>query len=103
MTDSFKNARLTAIRHVHNLNRLILSFEDRLDYEFDNVADFSLSGFFPHNILFDLYEYRLDNLPARLAAEFPILTFYLHSGEEWRIFHLSPQAGLGGIIVCATL
>lgn len=101
MSHTLRNARLTAIRHIHEQNRLILGFENLPDYEFDSVADFTLNGFFPHNILFDLYEYNLHNLPARLAAEFPILSFYLHSGENWRIYHLSPQAGLGGIVVCA--
>ncbi|SSY80937.1 hypothetical protein [Alysiella crassa] len=98
-----KNARLTAVRHLHQEDKLILSFENLPDREFCNVVDFSFSGFFPHNVLFDLYEYSLADLPPRIAAEFPVLSYYLHSGEEWQIFYLSPQAGLGGIIVCATL
>ncbi|AUX61397.1 hypothetical protein JF634_09770 [Simonsiella muelleri] len=99
----FQNARLTAIRHIESENKLILSFANLPDYEMNSVVDFSLSGFFPHNILFDLYEYSLATLPARLAAEFPVLSYYLHSGEDWQIFYLSPQVGLGGIVVCATL
>ncbi len=100
---SLKNARLTALRHIHDEDKLVLSFENLPDREFLNVVDFSFSGFFPHNVLFDLHEYSLSTLPARIAAEFPVLSYYLHSGDEWQIFYLSPQAGLGGIIVCATL
>lgn len=103
MSTSFQNARITGIRHIHAEDKLVLSFDDLPDREFYSVVDFSLNGFFPHNVLFDLHEYSLKTLPARIAAEFPVLSYYLHSGEEWQIFYLSPSAGLGGIIVCATL
>ena len=46
----FQNARLTAIRHIESENKLILSFANLPDYEMNSVVDFSLSGFFPHNI-----------------------------------------------------
>lgn len=100
---TFQNARITAVRHIHQEDKLILSFDNLPDREFTSVVDFSFNGFFPHNVLFDLHEYRLHDLPARIAAEFPVLSYYLHSGEDWQIFYLSPAAGLGGIIVCATL
>ena len=98
----YRNARLTAIRHLPAEEKLVLGFEGLPDCEFSGVADFSLNGFFQHNILFDIYEYDLTNLPPRIAAEFPTLSYYIHSGENWQIFHLSPQAGTGGIVVCAT-
>lgn len=100
---NLKNARLTGLKHLHQEDKLIFSFENLPDYELMNVVDFALNGFFPHNLLFDFYEYSIATLPARLAAEFPVLSYYLHSGDEWQIFYLSPQAGLGGIVVCATL
>ena len=101
-TQRYANARLTAIRHVPHEDKLILSFDEHEDCEFTSVVDFSLNGFYPHNILFDLYEYDLASLPPRLAAEFPTMSNYQHSGENWQIFHLAPQAGMGGVIVCAT-
>lgn len=103
LMSQFKNARLIAIRHIESENKLIFGFENLPDYELNCVVDFSLNGFFAHNILFDIYEYSIATLPARIAAEFPVLSYYLHSGEQWQIFYLSPQAGLGGIVVCATL
>ena len=101
-TRRYANARLTAIRHIPHEDKLILSFDEHEDCEFTGVVDFSLNGFYPHNILFDVYEYDLASLPPRIAADFPNLSYYIHSGENWQIFHLSPQAGMGGIIVCAT-
>ena len=85
-TRRYANARLTAIRHIPHEDKLILSFDEHEDCEFTGVVDFSLNGFYPHNILFDLSN----------------LSYYIHSGENWQIFHLSPQAGMGGVIVCAT-
>ena len=98
----YKNARLTSIEHVHEQDKLILGFEGLPNYEFTGVVDFSLNGFYPNNVLFDVYEYDLSNLPPSIAAEFPSLSYYIHSGENWQIFHLSPQAGTGGVIICAT-
>lgn len=103
MTTLYQNVRLTKIHHVHQEDKLILGFEGLPEHEFTCVVDFCLNGFYPYNILFDVYEYEVANLPSRLAAEFPSLSYYIHSGENWQIFHLSPQAGMGGIIVCATL
>lgn len=103
MKSIYQNARITAIRHIPNENKLILGFEYLPEREFTCVADFSFNGFFQHNVLFDIYEYTLETLPARIAAEFPVLSYYLHSGEPWNIVHLSPSAGMGGIIVCAVL
>ena len=102
MTKLYANARLISIHHIHAEDKLILGFEGLPEREFTSVVDFSLNGFYPHNILFDVYEYDLTTLPPRIAAEFPNLSYYLHSGENWQIFHLSPQAGMGGVIVCAT-
>ncbi|MDK4680669.1 hypothetical protein [Kingella negevensis] len=102
MDTLYKNARLTTIQHKHEENILILGFEGLPDREFTSVVDFTLNGFYPHNVLFDVYEYDIPTLPARIAAEFPSLSYYIHSGENWQIFYLSPQAGMGGIIVCAT-
>ena len=103
MTVLYKNARITSIRHEHELDKLIIGFEELPEREFHCVVDFALHGFYPQNILFDVYEYDLKSLPSRIAAEFPLLSYYIHSGDNWQIFHLSPQAGMGGIIVCATL
>ena len=58
-TRRYANARLTAIRHIPHEDKLILSFDEHEDCEFTGVVDFSLNGFYPHNILFDLYEYDL--------------------------------------------
>lgn len=99
---SHQNAKLTGLRHDETKNLIILSFAEHEDWPIHGVVDFSLTGFFPQNILFGIDEYDLNILPARIAAEYPVLSYYLHSGENWQIFHLSPQAGLGGIIVCAT-
>ena len=52
-TQRYANARLTAIRHVPHEDKLILSFDEHEDCEFTSVVDFSLNGFYPHNILFD--------------------------------------------------
>ena len=57
----YRNARLTAIRHLPDEEKLVLGFEGLPDCEFSGVADFSLNGFFQHNILFDIYEYDLTN------------------------------------------
>lgn len=102
MKKIYQDARLIGIRHNHAEHKLTLSFDNLPDREFDSVVDFSLHGFYPHNILLDLYEFDLTTLPPRIAAEFPNLSYYAHSGENWQIFYLSPQAGLGGVIVCAT-
>lgn len=99
----YQNARILGISHEPEQNTLHFRFAEHDDWTVQYVVDFSLSGFYPHNILFYVSEYSIANLPARIAAEFPVLSYYLHSGEEWQIFHLSPQAGAGGIIVCATL
>ncbi|XXQ69268.1 hypothetical protein ACKLNO_05250 [Neisseriaceae bacterium B1] len=101
-TPQYRDARIIGIRHLEAENKIILNFENQADWEIHSVVDFSLNGFFPQNILFGIYEYDISNLPARIAAEFPVLSYYIHSGENWQIFHVSPQAGLGGIIVCAT-
>ncbi|QMT30845.1 hypothetical protein [Alysiella filiformis] len=103
MQKIYQNARLTGIRHIHTEDKLVLSFDNAPEREFTSVVDFVMHGFYPHNILFDLYEYDLSTLPPRIAAEFPNLSYYMHSGDNWQIFYLSPQAGLGGVIVCATL
>lgn len=101
-TSQYRDARLIGISHHEAENKLILQFENQPAWEIQSVVDFSLNGFFPQNILFGIYEYDIGSLPARIAAEFPLLSYYIHSGENWQIFHVSPQAGLGGIIVCAT-
>lgn len=103
MLTQYRNARLVSLRHEHEFDRLILGFEQLPDWQVDSVVDFSLSGFFTQNIVFDIREYDMHSLPPKIAAEFPVLSYYLHSGENWQVFHLSPQAGLGGIIVCAVL
>ena len=103
MTTKYHNARILSIQHLPEQDKLLVRFADHDDWEIDSVVDFSFNGFYPQNILFHVTEHRLADLPAKIAAEFPVLSYYLHSGEEWQIFHLSPQAGLGGIIVCATL
>ncbi|UOP04953.1 hypothetical protein [Conchiformibius kuhniae] len=103
MNRTHQNARLLSVRHLPDEDRLILGFEGFPDREFSCVADFAFSGFFPHNVLFGIDEYTLETLPPRIAADFPVLSYYLHSGDAWQIFHLSASAGLGGIIVCATL
>lgn len=103
MTRTHQNARLLAVRHLPDEEKLILSFENLPEHEFSCVADFVFNGFFAHNVLFGIDEYNVETLPPRIAAEFPVLSYYLHSGEAWQIFHLSPSAGLGGIVVCATL
>lgn len=102
MKKIYQDARLVGIRHNHAENKLVLSFDNLPDREFDSVVDFSFHGFYPHNILLDLYEFDLTTLPPKIAAEFPNLSYYTHSGENWQIFYLSPQAGLGGVIICAT-
>ncbi|MDO4433869.1 MAG: hypothetical protein Q4B82_04740 [Alysiella sp.] len=98
----YRNASITAIHHINKENKLILAFDDLPDFEIHNVVDFTLNGFYPQNILFDVYAYASQDLPAKIAAEFPLLSYYLHNGENWQIYHLSPQTGMGGIIVCAT-
>lgn len=98
-----RDARLIGLTHIEAENKIILQFENHEDWIIHSVVDFSLNGFFPKNILFGIDEYHSNALPARIAAEFPVLSYYIHSGENWQIFHLSPQAGLGGVIVCATL
>lgn len=98
----YRDTRLIGILHHEAENKMVLHFENQLAWEIQSVVDFSLNGFFPQNILLGIYEYDIANLPARIAAEFPVLSYYIHSGENWQIFHVSPQAGLGGIIVCAT-
>ncbi len=99
----YKNARIISIHHDHAQDKLIMGFEGLPVHEFTCVVDFALHGFYPQNILFDIHEYNTQTLPAKIAAEFPLLSYYLHSGDEWQIFYLSPQAGMGGVIVCATL
>lgn len=99
----YRDARLIGVQHQEAANQLILQFENQADWVINSVVDFSFTGFFAQNILFGIYEYQSSTLPARIAAEFPLLSYYLHSGENWQIFYLSPQAGLGGVIVCATL
>lgn len=101
-TPLYRDARLIGLRHIERENKIILHFDQQPDHEIHNVVDFSLNGFFPQNILFGVYEYDLNTLPPHIAAEFPVLSYYIHSGENWQLFHLSPQAGTGGIIVCAT-
>ena len=102
MTTVYQNAKIVKIHHDEVKNQLTLGFAGLPEKTFDCVVDFALHGFYPQNILFDVYEYDVANLPSRIAAEFPLLSYYLHSGENWQIFHLSPQAGMGGVIVCAT-
>ncbi|MDO5356040.1 MAG: hypothetical protein Q4E77_00905 [Conchiformibius sp.] len=103
MTRTHQNARLLSVRHLPAEEKLILGFDNLPEREFACVADFAFSGFFAQNVLFGIDEYAIAELPPRIAAEFPVLSYYLHSGEDWRIYHLSPAAGLGGIIVCAVL
>ncbi len=99
----YQNARIQYIRHFPEQDALVVGFEGLPERRFDCVVDFSFNGFYPHNILFGIDEYTMHNLPARIAAEYPVLSYYLHSGEEWQVFHFSPQVGLGGIVVCAVL
>lgn len=103
MSTLYHNARIVGVRHTPERDQLTFHFADQEDWVIDSVVDFSLTGFYPHNILFHITQYTIATLPARIAAEFPVLSYYAHSGEEWQIYHLSPQAGAGGIIVCATL
>lgn len=100
---SHTNAQLLGIRHIPNQNRLFFYFQHHDDYIFQNVVDFSLNGFYTQNILLGIHEYNIHNLPPHIAAEFPILSYYIHSGDNWQIFYISPQVGTGGVIICATL
>lgn len=99
---SYQNAKLIGIHHLENENKLMIDFHQLPRWEIPNVVDFSFHGFYHQNILFDIYEYHSNNLPARIAAEFPILSYYLHSGDNWQFFYFSPQVGIHGIVVCAT-
>lgn len=103
MIKLYQDARITGIHHDTQTERLSLHFESLPAHEFSCVVYFALSGFSTHNIVLDLVEYSVAELPARVAAEFPALSYYMYSGEEWQIFHLTSQAGLNGIVVCATL
>lgn len=79
---------------------LYLSVENDNSIVFTNVIQIELNYFSDQNILFDIYKYGYSSIPTDLISDYPFLSSYNGSANNYIYYYICASVGLSGLVIC---